>query len=119
MVKRYFILLLFAKQAAFCQNIDKVINAIEVERIERILSADDMNGRKIFTPGIDKAAAFIADEFKKAGLQPVANNSYLQEFAMIRTSFVSAGGTVNGKQIEEKNIAALTAKEELSINQAS
>jgi len=121
MVKRYsyFILLLFAKQTAFCQSIDKIINAKEVERIERVLSADDMSGRKIFTPGIDKAAAFIADEFKKAGLQPVSGNSYLQEFSMLRTSVVQAGGMVNGKKVEDKNIAAISAKEELNINQAS
>ena len=87
MVKRYFILFLLIKQFTICtaQSINKVINAKEVERIERILSADDMTGRKIFTPGIDKAALFIADEFKKAGLQPVNGNSYLQEFAMLRT----------------------------------
>jgi Zn-dependent M28 family amino/carboxypeptidase len=121
MVKRYFVLLLLVKQFTFCtaQSINKVINEKEVERIERILSADDMSGRKIFTPGIDKAALFIADEFKKAGLQPVNGDSYLQEFAMLRTSIVSASGTVNGKNVEEKNIAALTAKEELSVNQSS
>jgi Zn-dependent M28 family amino/carboxypeptidase len=119
MVKRYFILLLLAKQTAYCQNIDKVINAKEVERIERVLSADDMAGRKIYTPGIDKAAAFIAEEFRKAGLQPVNGKSYLQEFAMLRTSLVQASGTMNGRPLEERNIAALTAKEELSVNQAS
>jgi hypothetical protein len=119
MVKRTFILLLLAKQTAFCQSIDKIINAKEVERIERVLSADDMSGRKIYTPGIDKAANFIADEFKKAGLKPVNGSSYLQEFAMLRTTLVQAGGTVNGKQLDEKNLTVLTDKEELSINQSS
>jgi hypothetical protein len=92
MVKRcsYFILLLLATQSLFCQSIDKVINAKEVERIERTLSADNMRGRKIFTPEIDKAAEFIASEFKKVGLQPVNGNSYLQEFAMLQTKVISA-----------------------------
>lgn len=121
MVKRYFILLLLVKQSAFChsQSIDKVINAKEVKRIERILSADDMSGRKIFTPGIDKAALFIANEFKEAGLQPVVGDSYLQEFAIQRTSMPQASGVVNGKNVEDKNIVAFTAKEDLSINQSS
>jgi hypothetical protein len=121
MVKRfsYFILLLLVQQTAFCQSIDKIINAKEVERIERTLSSDAMRGRKIFSPEIDKAAEFIAAEFKKAGLQPVTGNSYLQEFAMLRNTLVSATGKVNGKTIDEKNIAALTAQEELSINQSS
>ena len=121
MVKRCFILFLVVQQSVFChsQSIDKVINAKEVKRIERILSADDMSGRKIFTPGIDKAALFIADEFKNAGLQPVNGSSYLQEFAIQRVSMPQASGVVNGKNVEDKNIVAFTAREELSINQSS
>ena len=66
----------------FGQKAEDVIHAKEVERIERVLAADDMRGRRAGSPEIDKAAAFIADEFKKAGLQPVQGNSYLQEFIM-------------------------------------
>jgi len=119
MVKRYFILLLLVKQTAFSQSIDKVINAKEVERIEKTLSSDAMRGRKVFSPEIDKAAEFIAAEFKKAGLQPVTGNSYLQEFSMMRNTLVSATGKMNGRTVDEKNMAVLTAKEELSIDQAS
>ena len=119
MVKRYFILLLLVKQTAFSQSIDKIINAKEVERIEKTLSSDAMRGRKVFSPEIDKAAEFIAAEFKKAGLQPVTGNSYLQEFSMMRNTLVSATGKMNGRTVDEKNMAVLTAKEELSIDQAS
>lgn len=119
MVKRYFILLLLVNQTAFSQSIDKIINAKEVGRIEKTLSSDVMRGRKVFSPEIDKAAEFIAAEFKKAGLQPVTGNSYLQEFSMMRNTPVSAGGIMNGRALDEKNVAALTAKEELSITQAS
>jgi hypothetical protein len=121
MVKRfsYFILLLLVKQTTFSQSIDKIINAKEVERIEKTLSSDAMRGRKVFSPEIDRAAEFIAAEFKKAGLQPVTGDSYLQEFSMMRNTPVSAGGIMNGRTLDEKNVAALTAKEELSINQAS
>ena len=52
----------------FAQDTATIINAKEVERIEKTLSADDMRGRKAFTPDIDKAAAFIAGEFKSIGL---------------------------------------------------
>ena len=47
------------------QKIDQIINAKEVLRIESVLASDEMQGRKTFTPGIDKAAAFIAEEFAK------------------------------------------------------
>ena len=50
-------------------NIDDVINLKEVERIEKTLSSDDMRGRKIFNQDIDRAADFIANEFKKIGLE--------------------------------------------------
>ncbi len=85
-----FIAVITIGNAAFSQSIDELINVTEVERVERVLSADDMQGRKPFTPGIDKAAAFIAEEFKKAGLKPVKKRSYLQSFNMLRVKFVSA-----------------------------
>lgn len=106
-------------KAALSQSLDQVITVTEVERVERVLSADDMQGRKPFTPGIDKAAAFIAAEFKKAGLKPLYKKSYLQSFNMIRTKFVSAKATLNGKAIEERDILGVTAKPALTVTQAS
>ncbi len=96
--------LFFIAVISFAQNIDKIINATEVERIERVLSSDDMKGRRPFTPGIDKAADFIAEEFKKAGLQPVNGKSYFQEFKMVKTKFISATGDINGVAVDGRNI---------------
>jgi len=71
-------------------NIDD-INLKEVERIERTLSSDDMRGRKIFSQDIDKAADFIANEFKKIGLENLQQGTahtgndtgnYRQEFTV-------------------------------------
>src|SRR5882672_3701728 len=82
--------------AAVSQNIDKVINAAEVERIEKILSADDMQGRKTFTPGIDKAADFIAGEFAKSKLKFWGNaQSYFQEFIMTRAKPKTITGSLD------------------------
>lgn len=101
-------------------NIDKVINAAEAERIERVLSADEMQGRKTFSPGIDKAAAFIADEFKKAGLQTMSGlNGYMQNFVMVRPNFVSAKGTLDGAEIDGRNIIVFTTKPSVSVNEKS
>ena len=47
---------------SYAQNIEDLITTKEVERIEKTLSSDEMEGRRTFTKGIDKAAAFIADE---------------------------------------------------------
>ncbi|NCW88642.1 MAG: aminopeptidase, partial [Chitinophagia bacterium] len=46
----------------------KVISLKETKRIETSLSADNMEGRRAFTKGNEKAAAFIAKEFEKIGL---------------------------------------------------
>jgi len=121
MYKKAFSVILFLAviKTGFSQSIDDIINANEVERIEKILSADDMQGRKVFTPGIDKAADFIIAEFKKAGIKPLNGNSYFQEFKMLQTKFISAGGQVNGKPFDARNIVGLTAKPELSINASS
>ena len=104
----------------FAQNIDAIINGKEVERIERILSADEMMGRKAFTPYIDKAADFLIDEFKKAGLQTVQDNiSFRQEFTMVRPKFISAVGEFDGFALDQKNIIVVTCQPELKINQSS
>ena len=113
----YWIILLAVCKPAQAQNIDKIINATEAERIERILSSDEMQGRRTFSPGIDKAAAFIADEFKKAGLQPLTGQqNYLQQFTMVRPSFVSAKGTLDGTEIDGKNIIVFTTKPSVSVD---
>lgn len=61
----------------------------EVQRIETGLASDDMQGREIFTPGIDKASAFIEGEFKKVGL------SYFQNLQNYRQEFVADGQKAN------------------------
>src|ERR687892_667585 len=86
-----------------------VINVREVERIEKALSSDDMQGRRTFTPAIDKAAEFIASEFKSAGIESFGT-TYFQEFKMLRTRFLSAKGELNGKQLEDRNIVLLSTK---------
>lgn len=102
------------------QQVDKIINATETERIEKTLSADEMQGRRTFSPGIDKAAAFIADEFKKAGLQPLnGQQGYLQQFTMVRTNFVSAKGTLDGTEADGRNIIVFTTKPSIDVNEKS
>jgi hypothetical protein len=104
----------------FGQNADAVINAKEVERIEKILAADDMRGRKTFSPEIDKAADFIADEFKKAGLQTFNNASgFRQDFSMVSPKFVSGSATFDNEQVDFKNVVVITSQQGLNINEKS
>ncbi|MBA2248684.1 MAG: M20/M25/M40 family metallo-hydrolase [Chitinophagaceae bacterium] len=102
------------------QSIDKVINAVEVERIEKTLSSDDMKGRKTFSPDIERAADFISAEFKKDGLQYFQGmKDYRQSFNMIKTKFISAEGDFDGAPLDAKNIIAFTTDADLTINNIS
>jgi hypothetical protein len=101
-------------------NVDKIINSKEVERIERFLASDEMRGRKIYSPEIDRAADFIAAEFKAAGLQPLKeNNGYRQEFVMASPKQTSLSANFNGAAADEKTILVLTSKPEIRIDQNS
>ncbi|MGN6494516.1 MAG: M28 family peptidase [Agriterribacter sp.] len=113
-------LTLLAIEQAQAQKIDKIIKEKAVRKIEKTLSADDMSGRATFTPGIDKAADFIAAEFKKAGLVPAeGSNGYFQEFALVEAKQTAISGSIDGSAVKESNIVALTTKETLSVTEQS
>ena len=97
----------------------KDISVKEVGRIESVLAADELKGRKAGSPEIEKAASFIADEFKKTGLQAVQGNSYLQEFFMIRPRLTSVKGEIDDKELDAKDIIAITMQAELKIDEKS
>jgi hypothetical protein len=69
-MKPFFLLpLFFISTVTFSQKGLKAISLKETTRIETALAADNMEGRRAFTPGNEKAAAFIADEFQRIGLK--------------------------------------------------
>lgn len=101
-------------------NVDKIINAKEAERIEKVLASDQMKGRAIFSPEIDKAADFIASEFKAAGLQlPAGAKTYRQNFSMVNAKQVSMTAIVNDTVIDPQNVIIITSQPQVSITDAS
>src|SRR5687768_18429748 len=85
-----------------------------------MLASDEMMGRRPGTPGLDKAARFIAEEFKKAGLQPLKGlDSFDQTFKLLEPKFLSANGEMDGAAIDPKNIIAITTKEDLRVDEKS
>lgn len=107
--------------ATYCsaQKTDAPFNVKEVERIENFLASDEMRGRRAGSPEIDKAAAFIADEFKKAGLQPLQNGSYIQDFVMLRPRLKELKFKAEGADVDVKNIVVVTSKPSLEIDEKS
>jgi peptidase M28-like protein len=72
------------------------INEKEVERVLKTLSSDEMLGRKINSSGIDKAADFIAREFKAIGLGEVNDAvDFKQNFNVKSTSVVDSKLNIN------------------------
>ncbi|PHN01614.1 M20/M25/M40 family metallo-hydrolase [Flavilitoribacter nigricans] len=85
-----------------CNPLNGQIEQSEVERIIRVLAADDMMGRQAFTPYADKAAAFIAQEYKRAGLKKwKKNKSYLQTFPVYQFTVSDLQIIANGKAVPD------------------
>jgi len=108
MIKKYTIALALVASGlgSFAQDVNKLIQQNDVERLIKTLSADDMQGRGTFTPGIDKAATFIEGEFKKIGLQPLKGNAgYRQSFTVYRTTPTLMQVSIEGQPIAANNIA--------------
>lgn len=118
-IKKKFLLhslLLLCFFSASSQSIDKIINATEVARIEKILSADDMQGRKTFTPGIDKAAEFIAAEFAKSKLAFWGDNkNYFQDIVLVKTKMTEISGLLDAEILSSSNVVVNTSAADLQI----
>ncbi len=105
---------------SFGQNVNKRIKEKDVERIISTLSADDMQGRATFTPGIEKAAQFIESEYKKIGLQPMEGNSgYRQNFTMTRITAIKTLVSINGKAVSPDSVMTSTGASSLEWNNNS
>ena len=91
---------------AQAQNVSKLIKIKDVRQTIATLSADDMEGRATFSRGIDKAATYIENRFKAAGLQPLAGNtSFRQNIpSMLKTTPLQTSVSINGTQVPAENV---------------
>ncbi len=118
-MKKFFLLLFVTVNVVACAQKQDEILAKEVQRIESVLASDDMRGRKAGTPDIERAADFIANEFKKAGLQPFQGNNFLQPFVMLHPMLTSLKYEVNGADADTKNVIVITSEPDLKVNEKS
>ncbi|HMI04535.1 MAG TPA: M20/M25/M40 family metallo-hydrolase [Pedobacter sp.] len=94
----YFLFVLFLAQQAAAQDINKIITREYVDRLIKTLSSDEMEGRATFSPGIDKAASFIEQEFKAIGLQPLdGQTGFRQSFEKDGKPLFNVAGMIPGK----------------------
>jgi len=119
-MKQFFFLVALAAATAACaQQQSSPFGVAEAGRILNVLAADDMRGRRAGSPEIEKAAVFIAEEFRKAGLQPLKGNSFLQEFVMLRPRQTTLKAEMDGAEIDPKSIAVITTQKEVKVNEKS
>jgi Zn-dependent M28 family amino/carboxypeptidase len=110
-------IIFFAVSALTATNCQKaaVIDEADVTRIISTLASDEMEGRMIFTPGIEKASQFIQSEFEKIGLEYLDGlTSYDQRFDMFSISRESTSVKIDGKTISDEDIAILANNEGIS-----
>jgi putative aminopeptidase FrvX len=102
------------------QSIDKIISVNKVTEIETVLSADDMQGRRAFTPGIDKASVYIESLFKKVGLETFDGaTDYKQEFTMTESKRMGLKVQIDGNAIDEGDMISFSYQPEVSFTEES
>ena len=105
-------------QLSYAQ-VAEVTTTENISRILNTLASDEMRGRSALVPAdIDRAADFIAAEFKEIGLQPYVGNNFKQEFAVNRSKVSSQRVTLANKELADEDFlifgdfqGSLSAKE--------
>ncbi len=100
----YVISVFFLAGCAARQSTNQIVDTKEVARLLNTLAADDMEGRASFTPGIERAANFIATEFKKIGLTPYSEDNYRQTFHVTRISPATWEIILDGNEIPKDQV---------------
>jgi hypothetical protein len=70
------------------------IEAISGPRIAHhisVLADDSLLGRATPSPGLDAAAAYVAAEFRRAGLQPLTGSGLIVRWPLVTTHLVASG----------------------------
>src|SRR3982751_6418875 len=112
--------LLSVSAFSFAQDVNKLISKDDITRIIKTLSADDMQGRGTFTPGIEKAAQFIEREFKNIGLKPLAGaTGFRQNIPITRVTPITSTVRINGNAISAENVCIYAPTASFSWSNAS
>lgn len=102
------------------QKPEQLVKRSDVERIIRRLSADDMQGRGIFTLGIEKAAIFIENEFKQVGLKPLSSESgFRQSFSTTRIKPATQQVIIDGQTIPDDDVMVISDHERVNLTNLS
>lgn len=83
------------------------IRRADVERIISTLAANDMEGRAIFSPGIERAQEFIRGEFDAIRLETLEGlGDYVQQFYVHALVPENAKVVLNGREVQSDRVIA-------------
>ncbi|MEL1240800.1 M20/M25/M40 family metallo-hydrolase [Flavobacterium flavipallidum] len=92
----------------------------DIVRIETKLASDDFEGRATFSAGIEKASAFIENEFKEIGLAFYGDlQSYRQEFKFKGKDANNVVGVLKGKTKPDEYVIFSAHYDHLGLNKDS
>jgi hypothetical protein len=86
-----------AQQNPTALKYSKLISADDAKKHLSILASDDFEGRETGKPGAEKAANYIAAEFKRLGLQAPVNGSYFLDVPLTENVVNVGALTINGQ----------------------
>jgi Zn-dependent M28 family amino/carboxypeptidase len=78
----------------------KTISADDLKKHLFVVAGPEMEGRETATPGQQKAASYIEEQFKRIGLKPGNGDGYQLFYPVFQDSLVNASIEVNGKRFE-------------------
>lgn len=93
-----------------------IVDRQDVERILNTLASDEMEGRASFSPGIERAADFIAQEFGKIGLETFGEDNFRQTFSVSRISPASWEITLDGNLVPNDQVIVSSSSPGINWN---
>jgi hypothetical protein len=92
---------------SFAQKKDKTIEKMastitpgDMKKHLYVIADKEMEGRDTPSPGLEKAANYIEEQFKNLGLLPGNKDSYRQHYPLYKDSMTGAGMKINGVSFE-------------------
>jgi len=95
-----------------------VVPENEVYQTISTLAGDEMEGRGVLTAGIGKAADYIAEQFKDAGLATLSNadSNYRQTFTVLHIRPLTCEVMLDGQKVDSKRTFVISDQPGLNWN---
>ncbi|MDX9770817.1 MAG: hypothetical protein RBT19_10665, partial [Tenuifilaceae bacterium] len=122
----YLILLLGIFSCISSPNLDKLIDAKQIEQDILVLASDSLQGRAPLSVGEQKTLAYLEERMIGIGLDPAFGDSYLQEVPLAEISsaapkqieFSIAGGRLSMADGEDYTLWSPLLKDEFTLIQS-